>query len=93
MTQSPRCEYCEAAKPGYLCRIHANNLRDQLATYREALEKVKAHGCCVMHSDRGCPGCIAHDALARQVAIDDTSAEPVAEQVKSRHDEEGNREN
>lgn len=28
-----------------------------------ALRKVLAHGCCVMHNDESCPGCIAKEAL------------------------------
>lgn len=38
-------------------------LRQQRDRYKAALEDVRAHGCCVMHSDRGCPGCIAKEAL------------------------------
>lgn len=32
--------------------------------YKAALERIAAHGCCVMHNDSGCPGCGAKDALA-----------------------------
>jgi hypothetical protein len=29
----------------------------------EALERISAHGCCVMHNDSSCPGCEAKAAL------------------------------
>lgn len=51
--------YIAAANPTTISRL----CRD-LERLRGALEKVKAHGCCVMHNDSSCPGCIAHDALA-----------------------------
>jgi len=41
-------------------------LKEQIrisSKYRKALRKVASHGCCVMHNDRGCPGCTAYDAL------------------------------
>ncbi len=42
---------------------HLESLIDERDRFREALEKVAAHGCCVMHNDDGCPGCTASDAL------------------------------
>jgi len=38
-------------------------VRTKLDTARRALEQVASHGCCVMHSDRGCPGCVAKEAV------------------------------
>ena len=31
--------------------------------FRAALREIEKHGCCVMHNDSGCPGCLAKDAL------------------------------
>src|SRR3990172_7503349 len=39
-------------------------LLDLVDRYELSLEKIKAHGCCVMHSDSGCPGCTATDSLS-----------------------------
>ena len=35
----------------------------ELTKLRKALEQIAAHGCCTMHSDSGCPGCIAVEVL------------------------------
>lgn len=38
-------------------------LRERLKELTIALEAIKSHGCCVMHNDSGCPGCIAGEVL------------------------------
>jgi len=37
----------------------------KLAVAIEALEKIKSHGCCVLHNDKGCPSCTAHEVLEK----------------------------
>ncbi len=37
----------------------------QLGMAVRALERIKAHGCCIMHNDARCPGCEAHDTLTK----------------------------
>lgn len=44
------------------------DLRGALLIANEALLKVSDHGCCVMHNDYGCPGCIAKDAIRTLLA-------------------------
>lgn len=39
------------------CKI----ISEKLMRAEEHLKKVRAHGCCVMHNDSSCPGCIAGD--------------------------------
>ena len=40
-------------------------LQKDKAELIEALEKIKSHGCCVMHNDDSCPGCESREVLAR----------------------------
>lgn len=45
------------------------NLNADNAVMREGLEGIKKHGCCVMHNDTGCPGCIATKTLKKIGAL------------------------
>jgi len=39
--------------------------QQKLAIAIEALEKIKSHGCCVMHNNNKCPSCTAHEVLEK----------------------------
>lgn len=39
---------------------------ERIEKYENALNKIKDHGCCVMHNDHSCPGCVAKDALEKE---------------------------